>query len=432
MIARLRIVVPIALVLLVAAAAPARAVVTWGSTRTVGPPSIWNPGNALVSTSRGLVMVWSSDCPPPKGRCASDKGPYMGVFAQRHHAGGWAKPLRISQRRAQAERATVTASGARVLAGWVTQTSYRRYRPRAPRVFYVRRSVDAGRRWSAPIRLSPKGSRVDYPSVAMTGTSAYAVWTAADTGAIRFATSVDAGAHWSVATIGTTSARPTGTEGFAGYPVVGASGANVAVAWYADDAGRQVAKGSNTGGGDLATVAPDTLTPAGPNDGFHYAGARGATDGVSNDVVVAYSTDSGLAVRTFDGSSFGGERAVLSGPWPTSLGGGVSYAGAYGPAVQPSGNGDLTVVFGACRVSALADPCASTRRGARIDVFATSSSDHGQSWTSPVRLNPSNAGPPVNESPSVAMPDPTTRVVIWNARDPAFRDYGLRSRTGLG
>ena len=431
MIARLRLVVPVALALLMSAAAPARAAVTWGSTRTVGPPSIWNPGNALVGTSRGLVMVWSSDCPPPKGRCARDKGPYMGVFAQRHHAGGWAKPVRISQRRAQAERATVAASGARVLAGWVTQTSYRRYRPRAPRVFYVRRSIDAGRRWSAPIRLSPKRSRVDYPTIAMTGSTAYAVWTAADTGAIRFASSTDAGAHWSIATIGTTTARPTGAEGFAGYPVVGASGTNVVVTWFADDAGTQVAKGSSTGGGDLAGIGPDTLTTPSPNDGFHYANARGATDGISNDVVVAYSTDAGLAVRTFDGSSFGGEREVLSGPWPTSLGG-VSYAGAYGPAVQPSGNGDLTLVFGACRVSALTDPCASTRRGARIDVFATISSDHGGSWTSPVRLNPANAGPPVNESPSLAMTDATTRVVIWNARDPSFLDYGLRSRSGQG
>jgi hypothetical protein len=431
MIARLRLVVPVALVILLSAAAPARAAVTWGSTRTVGPPSIWNPGNALASTSGGLVMVWSSDCPPPKGHCATDRGPHMGVFAQRHRARGWAKPLRISQRRAQAERATVAASGARVLAGWVTQTSYRRYRPRAPRVFYVRRSVDAGRRWSAPIRLSPKGSRVDYPTLAMTGTTAYAVWTGADSGAIRFATSADGGAHWSVATIGTTSARPDGAEGFAGYPVVGASGTNVVVTWYADDAGTQVAKGSNTGGGDLPATAPDTLTTASPNDGFHYAGARGATDGISNDVVVAYSTDTGLAVRTFDGSSFGGERDVLSGPWPTSLGG-VSYAGAYGPAVQPSGNGDLTLVFGACRVSALADPCASTERRVRIDVFATSSSDRGGSWTTPIRLNPANAGPPVNESPSVAMPNATTRVVIWNARDPAFLDYGLRSRTGQG
>jgi hypothetical protein len=432
MITRSRIVVPVTLVLLLSSAGAARAAVTWGSTRTVGPPSIWNPGNALASTSRGLVMVWSSDCPPPRGRCATDRGPYMGVFAQRHRTGGWAKPLRLSQRRAQAERATVAASGARVLAGWVTQTSYRRYRPRAPRVFYVRRSVDAGRRWSAPIRLSPKRSRVDYPSIAMTGTSAYAVWTAADTGAIRLATSIDAGAHWNTETIGVTSARPAGGEGFAGYPVVAASGTNVVVTWYADDGGAQVAKGSSTGGGDLAGMPADTLTPASPSDGFHYAGARGATDGVSNDVVVAYTTDTGLAVRTFDRSSFGGERQLLNGPWPTSLGG-VNYAGAYGPAVQPSGNGDITVVFGACKVSSLADPCDSTRRGARIDVFATTSSDHGGSWTSPARLNPSKGGgAPVNESPSLATPDATTRVVIWNARDPSFLNYGLLSRTGQG
>ncbi len=426
----LRRALPMALIGGALLAPPASAAVVWGPDHPVGPPSVWNPGGSLTATADGLLVMWSSDCPPPHGRCATDRGPFMGVFAQRGGGGRWSKPVRVSQPKRQAERASVAGAGSAVLAGWVTQTSYRHYRARAPRAFYVRRGSRSGRHWFPPVRLSPAGGRVDYPTLAMTGNHAYAAWTMAGSGAIRLATSADQGKTWSVSTVGTTTARPGGAEGFAGYPAVGASGSNVALTWYADDAGKQVVKTSSAGGADWTRNSPlDVVTPRGPNDGFHYAGARGATDGTTEDVAISYTTTGGLAVRVWDGSTLGPERDLLAGAWPTNLRG-RTYAGAYGPAVAPSGTQDLTVAFGACRRTQLANPCSSTRRSARVDLFATSSGDGGLSWSSALRLSGKEAR--INESPSLALTRPTRAVVVWNARDAAFLRYGLRLRAGVG
>lgn len=420
---------PVALILAAMFVPSASAAVAWGPDHPVGPPSVWNPGGSMVATADGLLVVWSSDCPPPHGRCATDNGPFMGVFAQRGGGGRWSKPVRLSQSKQQAERASVAGSGASVLAGWVTQTSYRHYRPKAPRVFYVRRGSRSGAHWFPAARLSPAHGRVDYPTLAMTGSTAYAAWTMAGSGQIRLATSADRGKTWDIRTVGTTTARPDGAEGFAGYPAVGASGTNVALTWYADDGGKQVVKTSSSGGSDWTPSSSfDVLTPDGPDDGFHYAGARGATDGATDDVAVSYTTSGGLAVRVWDGSTLGPERDVLTGPWPTSLRG-RSYTGAYGPAVEPSGTQDLTVAFGACRATQLANPCNSTQRSARVDLFVTRSSDGGAGWTNPFRL--SGEGATINESPSLVLTRPTRIVVVWNARDAAFLRYGLRLRAGV-
>lgn len=421
---------PMALITLVTILAPsASAAVVWGPDHPVGPPSVWNPGGSLAAAAAGLVVVWSSDCPPPHGRCATDAGPYMGVFAQHGGIGKWSKPVRLSQNKQQAERASVAASGASVVAGWVTQTSYRHYRPKAPRVFYVRRGSRSGARWSPPVRLTPLKGRVDYPTLAMTGANVFAAWTTAGTGAIRLATSLDRGATWTTRTVGSTTARPVGAEGYAGYPAVGASGSDVALTWYADDAGRQVVLTSNVGGTDwTSSTVPDELTTDGPSDGFHYAGARGAADGVTNDVAVAYTTADGLAVRVWDGATLGPERAVLAGPWPATLRA-RKYAGAYGPAVVPSGTQDLSVAFGACRLTGLLNPCNSTQRSARIDLFTTSSGNGGASWANPFRLSSANAA--INESPSLVRTGTSRYVVVWNARDAAFVRYALRVRSGV-
>lgn len=407
----------------------ASAAVVWGPGHPVGPPSVWNPGGSLAATTDGLLAVWASDCPPPAGRCATDRGPYMGVFAQRGGGGPWTKPVRLSPGKQQAERAAVAASGSGAIGAWVTQTSYRHYRPQAPRVLYVRRASRSGAHWFPAVRLSPMQGRVDYPTLAMTGATAYATWTMAGSGEIRLATSGDGGATWDVRVIGSTTARPDSAEGFAGYPGVGASGTNVAVTWYADDDGKQVVKTSSTGGADWTASSPfDVLTPDGPSDGFHYAGARGATDGASDDVAVAYSTADGLAVRVWNGSSLGGERDVLAGPWPARIRQ-RSYAGAYGPAIAPSGTQDLTVAFGACRATQLANPCNSTQRSARVDLFVTRSADGGDTWTNPFRV--SSKGAPINESPSLVLTRPTRSVVLWNARDASFLTYTLRLRAGV-
>jgi hypothetical protein len=419
-----------------ALAQSANAAVTWGGTRNVGPPSTWSPGNTLAHADGRLLTAWASDCPPPMGRCATDSGPYMGVFVQRATLGGslkWSDPIRVSQAKVQAERASIAADGQIAIAGWVTQRSYTRFDGGAPRAFYVRRSSDRGASWSKPIRLSLSSGRVDYPQVAVSDGSAYAVWTNADSGTIRLATSTDGGRNWTTSTIGATTSRPTTGGGFAGYPTVGASGTNLVVSWFADDAGTQLAKSSAAQGADFTPTSPaDTLTTGSPNDGFHYAVARGAADGVTNDVAVAYTTDDGIAARVFDGATFGGEVEVLGGSWPTQIRD-RTYTGATGPVIEPFGSNSLTVAFSACRDTSLTNDCRSTAKGARIDLFSTSSNDGGAGWSLPDRIGVGQSSATrVNDAAGLVVTRPDKRFVLWNKRDERFLSYRMAMKIGSG
>jgi hypothetical protein len=360
----------------------------------------------------------------------------MGVFVQRATLGGtlrWSDPLRISQAKAQAERASIAADGQLAVAGWVTQRSYSRYRPGGPRTFYVRRSRNRGRSWSKPIRLSLRAGRVDYPQLAVTEGAVYAVWTNADTGAIRLATSVDAGKTWTSVTIGSTMSRPVTGEGRAGYPTVGASGNNVLVSWFADNAGAQVAKFSDVRGTDLDADSPAaSLTGASPNDGFHFAVAHGAADGVSDDVAVAYTTTGGIEVRVFDGTGLDGGAQVIGGGWPMQIGG-QTYGGATGPIVSPFGLNGLTVAFSACRNTSLSNDCRTTNKGARSDLLVSSSTNGGAGWTVPNRIGRVR-GPAsrINDAAGLIVTRPDKRFVLWNVRDERFLSYRLAMRSGSG
>jgi hypothetical protein len=95
----------------------------------------------------------------------------MGVFVQRQPASDptptWSKPLRVSPKKVQAERATLAADGTVAVVGWVTQTSYLHEDPSKPRRFQLRVSVDEGATWRPVHTLTPKNGRVDYPRVAV-------------------------------------------------------------------------------------------------------------------------------------------------------------------------------------------------------------------------------------------------------------------------
>jgi Neuraminidase (sialidase) len=129
----------------------------------------------------------------------------------------------------QAERPSIAADGNLAVVGWVTQTSYLHYRSSAPRSFWIRVSTDQGATWRAPHEVTPLVGRVDYPRLAVRGHEIFAVWTNANTGEIRFATTNDLGATWSKRTVGTTSSTSDGPVRPAGLPT-SVSGANVALA----------------------------------------------------------------------------------------------------------------------------------------------------------------------------------------------------------
>jgi hypothetical protein len=337
--------------------------------------------------------------------------------------------MRVSQGRQHAARPTSAADGQSVFAGWVTQTSYRNYSPGKRRVFYVRRGRRQGKRWGSPVRISAGHGRVDYPQLAASAGSVYAIWTNADTGDIRFATSTNQGGSWSIETIGTTTSGIGSKEGYRGLPSVGASGSNVLVTWFTNDSGTQVAKVSNNGGGDLAGAGETTLTGSSPNDGIHFAQARGADDGASNDVVVAYTTATGLAVRTYDGSSLGPERAVL-GPWPQTVHQ-IDYDGSYGPAVQPYGSGGLLVGFPGCRAVSLVNDCNNANPGARIDLLFSESVNGGAAWTVPERLADSTATYRTNDAASITY-SASRRYVSYNEWNSKYTAYDVAMRVGSG
>ena len=269
----------IAVAVALAVALPAHAV-TFGKERRASSAYAWNPGKSLAASDTRLLSVWASDCPPPKGICATDAGPRMGVFVIRSPAGArppsWSDPFRLSPKGTQAERPSIAAEGGTAIASWVTQRSYLHYRASGPRVLWVRVSTSEGKTWRAPIRLTSIAGRVDYPRVAIADGRLFAVWTNADTGSVRLAYSDDLGKTWTSERVGSTTSLALGAnEGYAGLPDVGGSGSNVAVAWISSDAGGQQLATSSNGGGDLAGATATQLTAASPNDGQHYPAVGG-------------------------------------------------------------------------------------------------------------------------------------------------------------
>lgn len=412
-------------------AAPATAAITFGRDRRISSPYAWNPGKSLAATSNRLLTIFASDCPPPSGRCADENGPRMGVFVRRSpassQAADWSNPVRISPPSVQAERPSIAARGSTVVASYVTQRSYLHYRPSNPRVLWIRVSLDQGRTWHKPLRVSAPTGRVDYPRVAVGGGRMFAVWTQADSGSIRLATSDDRGHHWSTATIGSTTSKSSSGEGFRGLPDIGVSGDNVAVAWFATGGGTQDVVTSNTQGDDLATATPVALSGPSPNDGQHYPAVAGAVRAGDPRVVIAYSTATGLDVRIFDGSTLAPATTVFT--W-TEVIDGAGYLDGYGPAVLPFGTSQLAVAVAGCRQNPRAQPCRPLARGARIDVLYRHSPDNGTTWDGAVRLTNAGSHPPyrVNDEPSLAVTGSTQRVA-YDRYERSFSQYDVWMRS---
>lgn len=418
-------------VVVVAVALPARAV-TFKPEKRVAGPYTWNPGKSLAVTDTRLLSIWASDCPPPKGICATDSGPRMGVFVQRSPAGknpaSWGTPVRLSPGTVQAERPSIAAEGTTVLASWVTQRSYEHYRASGPRVLWVRVSASEGKRWRMPVRLSSTSGRVDYPRVATSNGRLFAVWTNADTGAIRLAWSDDLGAHWTNERVGSTTSQPLGAkEGYAGFPDVGASGTNVAVAWLSTDTGGQQVVTSSAGGTDLASATPTQLTAVSPNDGQHYPAVGGRTDPADPRVVIGYSAPGEVQIRTFDGT-LGPPTTAFT--WNKQIAS-IRYDGGYGPAVLAVSTTGVALAVAACRPNPNAgNPCNPLAKGARIDVLYRSSAD-GTTWARAIRLTDASTNPfHIYDEPSIAVTG-TIQRVSYDRYERTFAKYDVAMRSGI-
>ena len=422
-------------VLLIAWATAAHAAIDLTPIRRVSAPSSWTVGNAMGRSDAFLHTAWASDCPPPSGACATDGGPFVGVFWQRSPVAspaGWSSPKRVSPAGDHAVRPSVAAAGNHVYVTWVTQRSYLHYRPKAPRRVWIRVGGQQGGSWSAPLALSGAATRADYPVVAASGDTVWVVWTAGDTGAIKLASSPDAGVSWTTTTIGATTSGRGSAEGFAGYPAIGASGTNLIAAWFATPSGRQVALTSSTGGADWTpSSASMQISGASPNDGNRYPVVRGADDGASDRVAVGYTTGTGIAARVFDGAALSGELKV-DGSWPVSAGG-VRWGGAYGATAMPFGADGVAVAYAACRSRpGVKDPCRPDARTARIDTVYRESPDAGASWSKRRILGRATNSSRVNEAVSLEADGPSgARWFTWLARTNAWTSYRVLGRSAI-
>jgi hypothetical protein len=429
---RVPAVVGVVIAVLVVSATPVLAL-TFGPVQRASALFAWNAGEGLAVSTHRLFSVWASDCPPPSGACATNTGPWMGVFVQRGRQGptpvAWKKPHRMSPTKHQAERAAIAAAGNLVVVGWVTQTRYVHYRASAPRVFWIRVSRNEGDTWGAPIRLSPSGGRVDYPRLAASDRHVYAVWTNANTGSIRLARSADAGRTWLQRTVGTTSMGGQAAAGFAGLPDVGASGSLVGVSWVANGSGMHVALTSDANADDLvATSTPTSLSTSSPHPALRYPAVGGSTDVANPTVAFAYAMPGGIGVRVFDGRRLGGETVALTWGFTTA---GAVYSEGYGPAVLPTAGSRLLLAVAACRRNVrLDDPCVAAN-GARVDVVYAESSAGG-AWSAPRRLtDASQSTYKINDEPSLAVTSGGVRRVAFDRYQRTFSAYivGMRSGT---
>jgi hypothetical protein len=422
--------VSVATIALLPAAARA---VTLDPASPVSPPNAWTAANALGRTNRFLNTAWASDCPPPSGACATDSGPYMGVFWQRGLLGtslAWRKPVRISGRRQQASRPAVAASGTDVYVAWVTRPSYLHPRASDPRVLWIRVSRDSGRTWGSAHRMSRLRGRVDFPVIAASGSHAWLVWTRAETGEIRLSTTGDDGANWTTTTIGTTTDGAGTRAGFRGYPAVGASGQNAAAVWIANGTGRLVALTSSSRGSDwTSSSTPVELLASGPRGANDYPAARGAGDGSSTNVAIAYATSTGVEARLFDGLTLT-DASNVAGPWPDWIGG-VRFDGGYGPAVAPFGTNGIAVGWAGCRhESGLANACAGTSSSARIDTLERESSNGGSTWSAVSSVAIGRSGSGIAEAPSLEADGNGSRWFVWLRRSATWSNYRVMGRTG--
>lgn len=401
-----------AAVLVGALSPPAGAVSAWGPQRSIQRWS-WSTGSALGLTGAGdLVALVTSDF--SAGTFATDRGPYMGVFARTSSDRGvtWSTPVRVSQPQRQADRPALAVSGGAMYAAWVTQRSYDDYDPSKPRILYVRANRGGG--WGDTKALTKSTGKVDRPSVAASGTRVYVSWADASTGQVRVATSADGGRSFTRSQVGRTTAVSPAGEGRYGYPSVGATGNVVGVAWIASGSGAVKARVSTNGGRRW-------------QDPIVVAGGLGAANGGSPSVggwdgklALAWTTPAGVFARVWSGS-WGPMRTIAR------FGAGGPYAAGFDAQIVPFGGDRLGVVWSACRTAL----CRTGSATARVDVVWSDSANGGASWSAPSVVQGSvHADQRINEGPSAVWLDAGTPVVGYTGRVAGWTSYDTFLRVG--
>ncbi len=403
-------------------AAPAPAAVSWGDQVDVGPDYLWNYGSSLAASTSGgatyLHALYSTDY--VGGEFASDSGPHEGVYYVRSGDGGgaWTAPTRLNQDDRHGDRGAISAAGTSVYAVWVSQRSYEDFDPAGPRILFFRANGSSGAPggWGPIVRLSSKSGRVDFPSVAASGTRVYVTWVDADTGALRIAVSGDGGAHWRTTKIGSSRAvDPTG-EGRYGYPSVGAAGSLVGVAWLANPRGTVHARISTKGGSGWRNAVTLAAKEGGANHGSP------SVAGLGDRLAFAWTTPSGVFARVWRAGSLGPTETVAT------FSASERYKGGYDAAVALEGTNAIGVAWSDCRTAG----CDYGSAAARIDLSWSESKDGGATWgpRTLVRGSALSSNQRINDGASVAWGD--KRYVLYNGWAANFIAYDLFLKVGVG
>jgi hypothetical protein len=385
--------------------------VAWGPSRTVALRR-WNDGNAMawskVLTTGYLHAVGSSDV--VGSRRVTDTGPYEPIYYNRSTTSGrtWTTAYRVNPTTQHGDRPTVAAYGSYVYVAWVSIRRPVHYSHTAPRTLYVRvnHAKGASTGWGTIHRITSTTGRVDFPVVAVAGSSVYLAWTDSATGSIRMAISRDRGTTWRTLTVGTTY-RST-ADGRSGAPSLSVRGSRIIVAWVGDPTGAIRARTSTNAG--MSWTPVDTLAPA--SRGTVSASVMGARS------VVVWATDRTVHVRTQTGTTWGTDTPFTP-PGLTTWFSAVTF-----PSVAASGLSGIGVAYSACVA-----PCGST---SPLDLAWAESTDAGATWGTQIIGWNGYALGRLKVLPSVVAPTPALRYVMWNGIDAEVTPFGLYLRAGTG
>jgi hypothetical protein len=380
--------------------------VTLGTTYRAGPAYTWNSGNSLGRTVKSgtqyLHQAYATD--RISGSWAKDTGgPYAGIYYTRSTSGStWTTGKRISPSTKHAIRSGLATSGAKVYVAFVTQTRIYNFSPTAPRVLYVRVNTNHGAStaWRSSLRLTSSTGRVDFPTVAATGTDAHVAWTNAGNGDVIVATSKDGGLTWTKRKVGSTSL--SNSSGRIGVPSVAASGSTVAVTWLADGSGTLKTRVSADRG---STWGPTTTVATGASGDFHTA-VR------STRVGVTWTAADGLHVRVRVGGSWGDDLLAVP----------ETGFAMYSPAIALQSTTRIAVSW-----------AEETSTANYVRLRYAESTSNGATWYRPLNVaTTSSSARRANDWPSIVWPSTGTRYVAWNGWTNGTNNYRLYIRKGTG
>lgn len=330
------------------------------------------------------------------GEPVSDGGPYLGVYYERGNAGGssWSAARRLNATTEHGDFGAISTSGRFVYAVWRTQVHYPLVNDDQRLIRFVR-NTDAGASsgWGSTKTIVASG-RVDRPTIAAAGSRVYIAYTNADTGQVRVRRSSDNGATFQLLdTVLDTTTVGGSDGGFAGNPVIAASGDVVAVAW--DTTTGLWARFSTNRGNTFGSAKQLTT------DSTHWLAATARGGRVAFAWMDPATTGS---LRVWKNGTLGPARQFRA------FGAGHPDLKGFEPAIALAGKSRIGVSYSVCITEACND-----EGGA--DIHWRESVDNGATWKARVIVGSHTASDSrrYNASPSVLFPSASRRIVLFNA-----------------